>query len=162
MAAANLRDLGGLTTVDGRSVRSGLLFRSGHLTDLKAANRTIVDGLGLRTVVDLRRPTEVEARPTPDLPGVGMLSVSVSTDNNEFAVVANAMVDPTADQHGVDDVAAYFRRFAGDRADRYRPVFRAATDPDQYPSCSTARPARIGPGWWRPSSSASSASHQAR
>jgi len=134
VATANLRDLGGPTTVDGQSVRSGLLFRSGHLADLGAGNLTVVDGLGLRTVIDLRRPTEMEARPTPDLPGVEVMSISVSTDDNEFAVAANAMLDPVAEQHGVDEVAAYFLRFANDRFDRYRPVFQAVTDPDRYPA----------------------------
>ena len=66
VVAANLRDLGGLATTDGRAVRTGRLFRSGYLSDLEVSGRATVDALGLRTIVDLRRPTEVAARPHPD------------------------------------------------------------------------------------------------
>jgi len=133
VAAANLRDLGGPAAVDGRRVRSGLLFRSGHLADLSPDDRATVDALGLRTVVDLRRPAEAGTRPTPDLGDTEVVALSVSSDDNEFAVAANAMVDPGATQHGIDDVAAYFRRLATDRVDRYRPVLQAVTDPDRHP-----------------------------
>ncbi len=133
VAAANLRDLGGPTTVDGRRVRTGRLFRSGHLAELAPDERATVDGLGLRTVVDLRRPTEAEARPTPVLDEVEVIGLSVSTDDNEFAVAANTMLDPDAEPHGIDHIAAYFRRLAHDRVDRYRPVLETVTDPDRHP-----------------------------
>ncbi len=57
----NFRDLGGLTAVDGRRVRPGRLFRSDTLQALSAADvQLLVDGLGLRTVIDLRLEVEVE------------------------------------------------------------------------------------------------------
>ena len=46
VVAANLRDLGGLTTADGRAVRTGRLFRSGHLYDLEISGRATIDALG--------------------------------------------------------------------------------------------------------------------
>jgi protein-tyrosine phosphatase len=55
----NARDLGGLPTADGGTTRPGLIFRSDtvqHLTDGDA--RTLTDGLGLRTLIDLRTPGE--------------------------------------------------------------------------------------------------------
>lgn len=59
-AADNVRDLGGLPTRDGRRTRFGALLR-GDLPDLldDADRATLVDGLGLRTVVDLRTRGEV-------------------------------------------------------------------------------------------------------
>ncbi len=130
---ANLRDLGGLATTDGRTVRTGQLFRSGHLCDLEVPGRATIDALGLRTIVDLRRPTEVARRPHPDLPGCEVVGISVSDDDNEFTVVANAMVDPDAEPLGPDHVTSYFRTLVADRLDRYRPVFEVATDPDRLP-----------------------------
>jgi protein tyrosine/serine phosphatase len=57
----NVRDLGGLPTVDGRTTRSGVLLRSGTLQNLTAtATRQLVDGYGLRCVLDLRTPRESE------------------------------------------------------------------------------------------------------
>jgi hypothetical protein len=55
-----MRDLGGLPTADGRSVRRGRLFRSDNLGRLEAADKEVFMALGIRTVIDLRRVTEVE------------------------------------------------------------------------------------------------------
>ena len=133
VTAANLRDLGGLTTADGRRVRTGRLFRSGYLCDLAGPDRDVLDSLGIRTIIDLRRPAEVADRPHPEMDGVEVVQVSVSSDDNEFAVLANAMLDPDAEPLGPDHIASYFRGNVTDRLDRYRPVFEAATDPDRYP-----------------------------
>ena len=133
VASSNLRDLGGLTTSDGHTVRTGQLFRSGHLCDLGDADRAIVRSLGLQTIVDLRRPAEADVKPHPDLPSVDVVGISVSSDDNEFAVVANAMLDPRAEPLGPDHITNYFRTLVTDHIDRYRPVFDLATDPDRQP-----------------------------
>jgi protein tyrosine/serine phosphatase len=56
----NFRDVGGGRTVDGRRVRTGRLYRSDSLTKLSAEDAEAFARLGIRTVIDLRRPTEVE------------------------------------------------------------------------------------------------------
>jgi protein-tyrosine phosphatase len=157
IASANLRDLGGLATSDGQQVRAGRLFRSGHLSELDRAEAAILGGLGLRTIIDLRRPSEVADFPTPDLDGVDHLWMSVSPEDSEFAVAANLLfgeqperVD-TAEDSGFAvaanllfgnqpeqvDIATmlegYFRNTVTNRLDGYRPVFEAATDPDRQP-----------------------------
>ncbi len=133
LAAANLRDLGGIRIADGRRVRSGLLFRAGHLSDLNEADVSTVAGLGLRTVVDLRRPSEIESRPHPELSVTDVLHCQVSSDDNEFAVVANLLGDMTHQVDGPGMVEDYFRRNLTDRLDAYRPVFHLVTDPDRLP-----------------------------
>ena len=157
IASANLRDLGGLATIDGQQVRAGRLFRSGHLSELHGPEAAILGGLGLRTIIDLRRPSEVADFPTPDLDEVDRLWMSVSPEDSEFAVAANLLfgeqpkrVD-TAEDSGFAvatnllfgnqpeqvDIATmlegYFRNTVTNRLDGYRPVFEAATDPDRQP-----------------------------
>lgn len=56
----NVRDLGGLPTVDGRAVRRGQLFRGDGVQRLRADDLETARGLGLRTVIDLRTPGEIE------------------------------------------------------------------------------------------------------
>lgn len=57
----NFRDVGGYPAADGRVVRTGRLFRSDGLEALSPADVVrIRDGLGVRTVFDLRSPAEVD------------------------------------------------------------------------------------------------------
>jgi len=56
----NFRDLGGLATADGRRVRTGRVFRSDQFGLATAADlEVLVDKVGLKTVVDLRFPSEI-------------------------------------------------------------------------------------------------------
>jgi protein-tyrosine phosphatase len=58
--AVNARDLGGLPTQDGRTVRPGRLIRSDNLQDLSDRDvRLLVDKIGVRSVADLRTDVEV-------------------------------------------------------------------------------------------------------
>ena len=59
--AANVRDVGGLPTVDGRTTRPGVLLRADNLQGLTPADVERLTGeLGVRTVVDLRTGREVQ------------------------------------------------------------------------------------------------------
>jgi len=59
--AANARDVGGLPLAGGGAVASGRLLRSDNLQELTHADvERLVDGFGLRHVVDLRTPEEVD------------------------------------------------------------------------------------------------------
>ncbi|WP_084529858.1 tyrosine-protein phosphatase [Nocardia crassostreae] len=57
----NVRDLGGLLVRDGGTTRFGVVFRSSTLQQATPADLThLTETLGLRTVIDLRLPDEVE------------------------------------------------------------------------------------------------------
>jgi protein-tyrosine phosphatase len=56
----NFRDVGGYRTVDGRSVRWRVLFRSDTLHRLTAADVEVLRALGIRVVIDLRSAGEIE------------------------------------------------------------------------------------------------------
>jgi protein-tyrosine phosphatase len=56
----NFRDLGGYPLAGGRVVSEGRLFRSDALTRLTDSDQQLLDQIGLRTVVDLRREEERE------------------------------------------------------------------------------------------------------
>lgn len=60
---ANLRDVGGRTTTDGRTVRRGVAFRSAELRAPAIADDPALAALGVRTVVDLRTSAERSAGP---------------------------------------------------------------------------------------------------
>ncbi|MFG3696370.1 tyrosine-protein phosphatase [Micromonospora sp. NPDC047620] len=56
----NFRDVGGHSGHDGRTVRRGRLYRSDSPHRIDDADREAFAALGVRTVIDLRRPYEVE------------------------------------------------------------------------------------------------------
>ena len=57
---ANLRDVGGIPTTDGGTIRTGQLLRSDNLQTLTPADVDALLGLGLTDVVDLRSEYEAE------------------------------------------------------------------------------------------------------
>jgi len=59
-ATYNFRDVGGYTGLGGRTVRWRRLFRSDALHRLGEADAEAFAELGVRTVIDLRRPFEIE------------------------------------------------------------------------------------------------------
>ncbi|GGO95812.1 tyrosine-protein phosphatase [Wenjunlia tyrosinilytica] len=75
----NFRDVGGLPTADGRRVRSGRLFRSGHLAFATEEDARFLRGLGLRFVFDFRNDSDIELEgPDVDLPGVRHVRMPLS------------------------------------------------------------------------------------
>jgi protein-tyrosine phosphatase len=64
-ACLNVRDLGGLATIDGRRVRRGALVRSDQLCRLSDGGRADLVAHGVRTVIDLRNPAEAQKDPDP-------------------------------------------------------------------------------------------------
>jgi protein-tyrosine phosphatase len=59
----NVRDVGGYPAAHGRRIRWRTLLRSDELTRLPVATRDALEGLGLRQVIDLRWPEELELSP---------------------------------------------------------------------------------------------------
>ena len=61
--ALNFRDIGGYR-IDGTAcVRKGVLYRSGDLWELTAADKVKLSDIGLRTLVDMRTPNEIRSKP---------------------------------------------------------------------------------------------------
>lgn len=60
---SNFRDLGGYTTVSGKTVRRGMLFRSGVMSGLTANDEQYLNRFGFSSVVDLRSQEELELFP---------------------------------------------------------------------------------------------------
>jgi protein-tyrosine phosphatase len=60
----NFRDLGGYRTANGRTVKWGLLYRSGQMHDLTPADYVTLQKLGIRTVCDFRDTRERTTEPT--------------------------------------------------------------------------------------------------
>ncbi|MFG2358948.1 tyrosine-protein phosphatase [Streptomyces sp. NPDC048521] len=83
----NFRDVGGLPTVDGRRVRQGVLFRSGHLAHATEEDAAFLSSLGLHTIFDFRNAADQKLEgPDVELPGVRNVNLPLSdpADGAEF------------------------------------------------------------------------------
>ena len=83
----NFRDVGGLPTVDGRRVRHGVLFRSGHLAHATQEDAAFLSSLGLHTIFDFRNAADQKLEgPDVALPGVRNVNLPLSdpADGAEF------------------------------------------------------------------------------
>ncbi|KUM87663.1 MULTISPECIES: tyrosine-protein phosphatase [Streptomyces] len=75
----NFRDVGGLPTADGRRVRHGVLFRSGHLAHATEEDAAFLTSLGLHTIFDFRNAADQKLEgPDVDLPGVTNVNLPLS------------------------------------------------------------------------------------
>src|SRR3954447_15695735 len=76
--AVTVRDLGGLQTEDGGTTASGVLLRSDNLQGLSDKDvRRLLDDCGVRTVLDLRTPTEVRSEGPGPLVAEGVRHVNL-------------------------------------------------------------------------------------
>jgi protein-tyrosine phosphatase len=69
----NFRDLGGIRTADGRSIKSGLLFRSGDFFSLTSGDVRKLEKMGLAMIIDLRAMREIIQRPDKEIATVNQV-----------------------------------------------------------------------------------------
>ena len=120
---ANLRDIGGIQVCGGNKVQTSHIYRSGHLSDLTESDLEFLRSLQLKTIIDLRRPKENQERPHPFLQDCSINEISVSSSDNEFAVVAGSLNNPDIAKQASGMIDKYFGEIVTDRLHLYRPVF---------------------------------------
>lgn len=80
-SVANARELGGYHTSDGRTVRSGVLLRTGNLNDITAEDiQTLKDQYRLSFIIDFRMQMELRGNEDPIIGGVTNTHLDVIGD----------------------------------------------------------------------------------
>jgi protein tyrosine/serine phosphatase len=125
--AVNFRDIGGYATGDGRQTRWGRVFRSDTLHELTVDDLERLRRLGLRTVVDLRTPTELERDGRGRLVDepVRHINLSVLPEESGESMAAPAPVG--------DDMAARYLWYLEVGGDRLAAALRLVADPAEHP-----------------------------
>ncbi|WP_428313018.1 tyrosine-protein phosphatase [Hydrocarboniphaga sp.] len=84
-AAPNFRDLGGLRAVDGRRVRSGVIYRCEALDRLGDPDLEVLHSLGIELICDLRSPGERQRAPNRLPAGNGATLLTADDDRDPGA-----------------------------------------------------------------------------
>ncbi|MFF5026361.1 tyrosine-protein phosphatase [Streptomyces collinus] len=140
-AVRNFRDVGGLPTVDGRRVRHGVLFRSGHLAHATAEDAAFLGSLGLHTIFDFRNAADQKLEgPDVELPGVRNVNLPLSdpADGAEFwKMVRGGDLDQLrsilADGKGAARMVASYRAIVTQRTAEHSRVLQALAE-DSVPA----------------------------
>ena len=162
--AANARDLGGYRTRDGRTVRSGVLYRANALNRLSEADVESVGRLGLVCVIDFRHQREIElvgADRLPDpAPRLGPLPL-FDPDHDVFTAV-NAVLRGLAGEEALahlhEDATTggarammieLYRRFvhAPQIRETYATAVRLIADPAELPLLFHCTAGKDRTGW---------------
>ncbi|MER5631849.1 tyrosine-protein phosphatase [Streptomyces nitrosporeus] len=137
----NFRDVGGLPTTDGRRVRFGRLYRSGHLAHATGADTAFLASLGLHTVFDFRNAADRKLDGHDvELPGVRNVGIPLSdpADGAEFwRLVRNGDIGQLrsilAGTKGRDRMIASYRTIIKDRTAEHSRVLHALAE-DSMPA----------------------------
>lgn len=116
----NLRDVGGYPAGPGHQTRWRTLFRSDALDLLPIESQEALLGLGVRLVIDLRWPVEIEARP------------SVFLDSGAVRYVSLPLHDDRPEPTG--GIPASYRAILGGRGGQFAAVGRALLEPGGLPA----------------------------
>lgn len=77
----NFRDLGGITTSKGKTVKANRILRSGELVDLASEDKLkLVDNYGLKSIVDFRSSKEISERPDDSLESTDYYHIDIMKD----------------------------------------------------------------------------------
>ncbi|MBV9503906.1 MAG: tyrosine-protein phosphatase [Acidobacteriia bacterium] len=128
--AYNFRDLGGLQTADGKTVRWGQIFRSDTLTHLTPADYQRLNAIGISLVCDLRTREERQSDPTEWQGGSPVFVLAPVSENDRGASQNNVLVDALqSNKMTVEEGKKFFEAFyvgmVFDSASKFGAVLRA-------------------------------------
>jgi protein-tyrosine phosphatase len=128
-SAPNFRDLGGIRTADGRSLRPGLVYRSGVLDLLDDREVSHLRALGVATVVDLRADDERAARVNRLPAGVEDRHRPVTDVSAHPQTIMERIARGDTEGLGAPMLLAGNRHFVEAQAARFGGVVRELVDP---------------------------------
>ena len=122
-ATANFRDYGGYYTQDGRQVRWGKLFRTGHMGEMNDRDIDVLRQLNIQTVCDFRRLEE--AAKQPSLLPQGLQPTAIPISPGSTIDFFSAISDQAIDEAKID---AFMQEINQDLALNHQPSYRAMFD----------------------------------
>ena len=135
--APNFRDVGGYQTVDGKHVKYGVLYRSNDLAQLTRDDLETFEGLGIKSVYDLRHDYERDRKPSrlPDDEDIQVIEVPVYYAPLDRRVSREKILSGDVEEGHFHEVMVDANRaFAVDYNEQWSNLLRALTVEGSRPS----------------------------
>jgi protein-tyrosine phosphatase len=134
--AYNFRDLGGIPTSDGKTVRWGQVFRSDTLTKLTTADYMRLNAIGISLVCDLRTREERKTDPTEWQDGSPVFVLAPVSENDKGASQNGNLTDALGSgklsvEEGKKVFEQFYIRMVFDSAPKFGAVLRAIETSDR-------------------------------
>jgi protein-tyrosine phosphatase len=151
----NFRELGGLSTEDGRHVRPRALFRSGHWGNASETDRAALEALGVGVVLDFRTPQDIAQEGADQLPP-GTEHVLIPTGDpaaadDTRALIVEGNLETLREHFGGDRAVEYMRRGASalvtERTDSYTRFLKRLAAPGCPPALFHCSAGKDRAGW---------------
>ena len=98
---SNARELGGYQTRDGKTVREGVLLRTGALTDASQEELdSLINDYNLTAIIDMRASYELAEDPEPAVDGVAQYNFKIMDEQmmaRRAAAIQDVLTDPNVD-----------------------------------------------------------------
>lgn len=98
---SNARELGGYQTRDGKTVREGVLLRTGALTDASQEELdSLIKNYNLAAIIDMRASYELAEDPEPAVDGVAQYNFKIMDEQmmaRRAAAIQDVLTDPNVD-----------------------------------------------------------------
>lgn len=128
----NFRDLGGYPSYAARKqTHWGMIYRSAEIDSLECCSRKELENLGIRTLIDLRSPSEINRQP-PLQKGFNVVHIPLATGDMEDVLrgiregkIRSDTVYRMVEQMNRDLISKYTKE--------YRQIFDILLDEDSYP-----------------------------
>lgn len=128
----NFRDLGGYPSYAARKqTHWGMIYRSAEIDSLECCSRKELENLGIRTLIDLRSPSEIDRQP-PLQKGFNVVHIPLATGDMEDVLrgiregkIRSDTVYRMVEQMNRDLISKYTKE--------YRQIFDILLDEDSYP-----------------------------
>lgn len=104
----NFADLGGIVTMEGRSVKWGKIYRSGELSGLTDEDVAYMASLKLDAIIDFRFPAEKEEAPDKFPSGVDTIPIPVADGSYDESTIIRWLM--TGDTEAFDTMLVHVNR----------------------------------------------------
>ena len=137
----NFRDLGGYrSSTTGKKVRWGMLYRSAQIDSLGCAARRELRNMGIRTIIDLRTPEELNNYPQIQK-GFNVVHIPIATGNMEK--VLQGIQEGKIKGDTINRIVERMNReLVINYRDEYKKLFELLLDRSNYPAiihCSSGK-----------------------